>query len=45
MSIGSGSIYSGSWKQKMEARSLTESELVSVYDVFLTDVVDATVFG
>ena len=33
MSMGNGSIYSGSWKQKMVARSSTESEVVGVYDV------------
>ena len=33
MSMGNGSIYSGSWKQKMVTRSSTESEVVGVYDV------------
>ena len=33
LSLGKGAIYSGSWKQKMVARSSTESELIGVYDV------------
>ena len=33
MSMGNGSIDSGSWKQKMVTRSSTESEVVGVYDV------------
>ena len=33
MSMGNGSIYSGSWKQKMVTRSSTESEVVGVHDV------------
>ena len=33
LSLGKGGIYSGSWKQKLVARSSTESELVGVYDV------------
>ena len=33
MSMGNGSIYSGSWKQKMVTRSSTESEVVSIHDV------------
>ena len=35
LSLGKGGIYSGSWKQRLVARSSTESELVSVYDVLL----------
>ena len=31
--LGKGGIYSGSWKQRLVARSSTESELVGVYDV------------
>ena len=34
LSLGKGGIYSGSWKQRLEARSSTESELIGVYDVF-----------
>ena len=33
MSMGNGSVYSRSWKQKMVTRSSTESEVVSVYAV------------
>ena len=33
LSLGKGCIYSGSWKQRIVARSSTESELVGVYDV------------
>ena len=33
LSLGKGGIYCGSWKQKLVARSSTESELVGVYDV------------
>ena len=33
MSMGNGSIYSGSWKQKMVTQSSTESEVVGVHDV------------
>ena len=33
MSMGNGSVYSGSWKQKMVMRRSTESEVVGVYDV------------
>ena len=33
MSMGKGSIFSGSWKQKLVTRSSTESEVVGVYDV------------
>ena len=33
LSLGKGGIYSGSWKQRLVARSSTESELVGVYDV------------
>ena len=33
MSLGQGSVYSGSWKQKLITCSSTESELVGVYDV------------
>ena len=33
LSLGKGGIYSGSWKQKLVARSSTESELIGVYDV------------
>ena len=33
MSMGNGSTYSGSWKQKMVARSSTESEVVGVHDI------------
>ena len=33
MSMGNGSIFSGSWKQKLITRSSTESEVVGVYDV------------
>ena len=35
LSLGKGGIYSGSWKQKLVARSSTESELIGVYDVCL----------
>ena len=31
--LGKGGIYSGSWKQRLVARSSTESELVGVYDI------------
>ena len=33
MSMGSGSVFSGSWKQCMVTQSSTESELIGVYDV------------
>ena len=33
LSLGKGGIYNGSWKQKLVARSSTESELIGVYDV------------
>ena len=33
MTMGNGSVYSGSWKQKMVTRSSTKSEVVGVYDV------------
>ena len=33
LSLGRGAIYSGSWKQKLVARSSTESELIGVHDV------------
>ena len=33
LSQGKGGIYSGSWKQRLVARSSTESELIGVYDV------------
>ena len=33
MSMGKGSVFSGSWKQKLVTRSSTESEVVGVYDV------------
>ena len=33
MTMGNGSVYSSSWKQKMVTRSSTESEVVRVYDV------------
>ena len=32
LSLGKGAIYSGSWKQRLVARSSTESELIGVYD-------------
>ena len=32
MSLESGSMYSGSWKQELVSRSLTESEVIRVYD-------------
>ena len=32
LSLGRGCIYSGSWKQRLVARSSTESELIGVYD-------------
>ena len=32
MSMGSGTIYSGSWKQKLVTQSLNKSEMVGVYD-------------
>ena len=32
MSLGKGGVYSGSWKQRLVARSSTESELIGVYD-------------
>ena len=33
MTMGNGSVYSGSWKQKTVTRSSTESEVVRVYDI------------
>ena len=33
LSLGKGGVYSGSWKQKMVARSSTESELIGVYGI------------
>ena len=33
LSLGKGGIYSGSWKQRLVARSSTNSELIGVYDV------------
>ena len=33
LSLGKGGVCSGSWKQKLVARSSTESELVGVYDI------------
>ena len=33
LSLGKGGIYNGLWKQRLVARSLTESELIGVYDV------------
>ena len=33
MSLGNGSVFSGSWKQKLVTRSSTESEVVGVFDV------------
>ena len=33
LSLGKGGIYCGSWKQRLVARSSTESELIGVYDV------------
>ena len=33
LSLGKGGVYSGSWKQRLVARSSTESELIGVYDV------------
>ena len=33
LSLGKGGIYSGSWKQRLVARSSTESELIGLYDV------------
>ena len=33
MSMGKGSVFSGSWKQKLVTRSSTESEVVGVYGV------------
>ena len=33
LSLGNGAIYSVSWKQRLVARSSTESELIGVYDV------------
>ena len=33
LSLGKGGIYSGSWMQRLVARSSTESELIGVYDV------------
>ena len=33
MSMGNGSVYSGSWKQKIVTRSSTEREVVGLYDV------------
>ena len=44
MSMGKGSVFSGSWKQKLVTRSSTESEVVGVYDV-LPQTVDEEVFG
>ena len=35
LSLGKGSVYSGSWKQRFVARSSTKSELIGVYDVLL----------
>ena len=33
MSLGNGSVFSGSWKQKLITQSSTESEVVGVFDV------------
>ena len=33
MSMGNGSVFSGSWKQKLVTQSSTESEVVGVYDI------------
>ena len=33
LSLGKGTIYSGSWKQRLVSRSSTESEVIGVYDV------------
>ena len=33
LSLGKGGVYSGSWKQRLVARSSTESKLIGVYDV------------
>ena len=33
LSLGKGTIYSGSWKQKLVAQSSTESELIGMHDV------------
>ena len=33
MSMGNGSVFSGSWKQKLVTQSSTESEVVSIYDI------------
>ena len=33
LSLGKGGIYSGLWKQRLVARSSTESDLIGVYDV------------
>ena len=33
LSLGRGAVFSGSWKQKLVARSSTESELIGVHDV------------
>ena len=33
MSMGNGSVYSSSWKQKMVTRSSTEREVVGIYDI------------
>ena len=33
LSLGKGGVYSGSWKQRLVARSSTESELIGVYDI------------
>ena len=33
LSLGKGTIYSGSWKQKLVTHSSTESELIGMYDV------------
>ena len=33
MSMGNGSVFSGSWKQKLVTRSSTESEVVGVFDI------------
>ena len=32
--MGTGSIFSGSWKQRMVVQSSTESEIIGVYDIF-----------
>ena len=33
LSLGKGAIYSGSWNQRLVARSSTESESIGVYDL------------